>query len=202
MEFLISAPFCSYEHSFILSRRGSITPAAPFSNYSLLDYKQEVDMNDDMDMQGMEQREAADQTGDTGADQESRAEVKTFTQEEVDKIVEKRLNRERKKFASVLEGTDPREAELAERERAVAEKELRLDAAETMRTEGLPMEALELLNYTDKESCEQSIELVRTVFQANVQAAVERRLRGGAPMKKGPSTLEEQADPIRNAFRA
>lgn len=149
-------------------------------------------------VQVTEHQEGAEQTERTGADQENREEVKTFTQEEVNKIVEKRLNRERQKFASVLHEGDPREAALSEREQAVIEKELRVDAKEIFRKEKLPEEALELLNYTDKESCDQSIELVRKVFKANVDAEVGKRLRGGTPPKRVP---DEQPDlTIRGAF--
>ena len=131
-----------------------------------------------------------------GADGEE-PEEKRFTQEEVDKIVEKRLNRERKKLAAAMGPGDPREIELSEREQAVAKKELQIEAAETFRKEHLPEEALELLNYTDKESCEQSIDLVRKVFQMNVQDEVNRRLKGGKPLKLAPSTAGEE---LRRAF--
>ena len=131
-----------------------------------------------------------------GAADGGQPEVKTFTQEEVNKIVEKRLNRERQRLAAMGPQT-PKEMELAERERAVTEKELRLDAAETFRQEQLPAEALELLNYNDKESCEQSIELVRRVYTQNVQEAVNRRLRGGVPLKRPP---EDNTPDFRSAF--
>ncbi len=148
--------------------------------------------NKEMNVDTTGQQETAAQTEPTGAENE-----KTFTQEEVDKIVEKRLNRERKKFSSILNGDDPREAELVERERAVAEKELRIEATETFMKENLPAELLDLLNYTDKESCEKSIELVRKTFTINVQAAVERRLWGGKPPKKA---VNDPTGDLRGAF--
>ena len=70
------------------------------------------------------------ETERTGTENENRAEEKTFTQEEVNKIVEKRLNRERQRLASAMGPADPREIELAERERRATERELRIDAAE------------------------------------------------------------------------
>lgn len=158
-------------------------------------------MSEKMNVENTEQPQAADQTERSGAEQKNEPEAgeeKTFTQEEVNKIVEKRLNRERQKFASVLNQDDPREAALAERERAVMARELRIDATETFLKEGLPAELLDLLNYTDKESCEQSIELVRHTYMANVNAAVERRLMGGKPPRRPPQ--EEPADALRGAF--
>ena len=151
-------------------------------------------MAEEMNVTQPVQPEAAKQNKEEGQETEPRM----FTQEEVNKIVEKRLSRERQKLAGVIGSDDPREIALAERERAVSEKELRLDTAETFRREGLPMEALDLINYTDKEQCEQSIELVRKVFSMNVQEAVEKRLRGGKPLKKAPD--ENSLPDFRGAF--
>lgn len=125
---------------------------------------------------------------------------KTFTQDEVNRIVEKRLNRERSRFNGLLKEEDPREAALADRERAVAVKELQADAREALASKGIPAEALELLNYTDKESCDKSIEAVKKLMDAVTRKTAEKFIRGGAPPRKGPSTLDE-ADAIKAAFR-
>lgn len=151
-------------------------------------------MPEEMNMENMEQQNAAEDTGDTGKET-----VKTFTQDEVNKIVEKRLNRERQKLAGMLGPADPREQALREREQAITEKELRSFVSETFKNENLPVDVLELINYTDKESCEKSIELVRKVYTANVQDAVEARLRGGKPIKKAPPSASIDAQ-LRGAF--
>lgn len=150
--------------------------------------------NEKMNVESTEQLEAADQTEPTGAEKET---GKTFTQEEVDKIVEKRLNRERKKFSSLLNGDDLREAEFAERERALEIKELKADAKGILAEKGLSMEALELLNYTDKESCTKSIEALEIVVKAASQARVESILRGGKPIKKA---VNDSTGDLRGAF--
>lgn len=125
---------------------------------------------------------------------------KTFTQEEVDKIVEKRLNRERKKFTSMLEGKDPKQMELEERENAVTKKELQLEVRDKINEKGWPSELYEFLNYTDKESCEKSIETLDDLISAAVNLEMEKRLIGGKPIKKGQNSLEETSDSLRNAF--
>ncbi len=125
---------------------------------------------------------------------------KTFTQEEVDKIVEKRLNRERKKFTNMLEGKDPKQMEIEERETAVSKRELQLEIRDRIKEKGWPSEIYEFLNYTDKESCEKSIEALDKLISAAVNLEVEKRLIGSAPLRKGPSTLDEPSDTLRNAF--
>lgn len=156
-------------------------------------------MSEELNVQDTEQQNAADQPECTGTENKNREDTKTFTQEEVDKIVEKRLNRERKKFSSILSGEDPRETELAERERAVAVKELQAEVKEVLRQKNLPLEALELLNYTDKEACDKSIELLENVVKIARQAGIDQLLKGGAPLKRAPSQMEPDMA-MRNAF--
>ncbi len=125
---------------------------------------------------------------------------KTFTQDEVNRIVEKRLNRERSRLNGLLKEDDPREAALLEREKAVAVKELQADAREALAAKGIPAEALELLNYTDKESCDKSMEAVKNLMDAVIRKTAEKFIKGDAPPRKGPSTLDE-TDAIKAAFR-
>ena len=134
---------------------------------------------------------AAEQGTDQGTGE------KTFTQEEVNKIVEKRLSRERQKIADLL-GQDEAEKKLAEREKAVAYKEMRMEAAEAFSHAGIPSELLDLLDYKDKESCAKSVEAVKKAFRNSVSVGVERRLRGSAP-PRCPAD-EEPIDQVRKAF--
>lgn len=121
---------------------------------------------------------------------------KTFTQKEVVEIVEKRLRRERKKFTGLLNGDDPREIELAEREKAVAIRETRAEVRGLLDTKGLPAEALELLDYTDKDACEKSIEVLEEIVKNAVAAKVSNVLRGGEPPKRAGLS----SNSVRSAF--
>lgn len=156
-------------------------------------------MNENMDEMNQEHTTVDIQNGQAAgelADQGSQERL--FTQKDVNEIIEKRLSRERKKIQGTLAGLDPKEAEMETRQQMLEERERRLDAKILFREEGLPEEALELLNYEDKESCDKTIELVRTVFQANVNREVERRLCGGKPIKKAPE--DNSQGNLRSAF--
>lgn len=155
-------------------------------------------MNEELNVQNTEQNNSADQSERTGADQNNREEVKTFTQEEVDKIVEKRLSRERKKFANVLEGVDPREAALAERERELNVKELKAEAKPLLMEKGIPLEALDLLDYTDKESCDRSMKVLTKIMSQAGQERVDQLIKGGKPPRKAPESAPDAA--LRQAF--
>lgn len=75
---------------------------------------------------------------------------KTFTQEEVNKIVSDRLKRESDKATSAL---DTREKDLKERE-------MRLNAREALSEKNLPLDLLDVINYNDEESLQKSIDIL------------------------------------------
>lgn len=85
-----------------------------------------------------------------------------------------------------------KEKELADREAAVTRSELMAQAKNTLAEKKLPVGLAEVLNYTDADSCNQSIFAVEKAFQEAVQAAVAERLKGGNPPKKAP-----QGDPMK-----
>lgn len=88
------------------------------------------------------------------ADQQENNEEKTFTQDEVDEIIRKRLARERKKSGS---GEDPG----ADRERSLEERELHLMAREKLFDEGLPSQLADILKYSDEESLEAALKVIK-----------------------------------------
>lgn len=90
-----------------------------------------------------------------------------------------------------------REKELTDREAAITCKELMAEAKNTLASDGLPQELAEVLDYSDADTCNKSMEKVKEVFQRAVETAVEEKLKGGKPPKKAPGgdaqkALEEQ----------
>lgn len=119
--------------------------------------------------------------------------VRTFTQDEVNRIVSNRLSEDRAKRA----------AELDEREKAVKARELAVIAAEKLAEAGLPKELTAVLKYDDEDSLEAAINQLST-------------LRGFANGKNDPATGERKYiehklpertddaanyDPLREIFR-
>ncbi len=87
------------------------------------------------------------------------------------------------------------DAALAERERSITKRELTATAKETLIEKGLPTSLSSVLDYTDAEKCNASIEAVETAFKEAVEKAVEDKLKGGKPPKKADGenkTLEDQ----------
>ena len=75
---------------------------------------------------------------------------KTFTQEQLNAIVGERLAKERAKS----------EAALAERERELNKRELRLTAKERIKEKGLPEELIDALDVTDEETLNRALNAI------------------------------------------
>lgn len=82
---------------------------------------------------------------------------------------------------------EKRVAELEKREKDITTRELRATAYETLAEKGLPRDLVDILNYSDAESCNKSIEAVEKAFQSAVEKAINERLRGTDIPKGGNS---------------
>lgn len=88
---------------------------------------------------------------------------KTFTQEDVNRIVGERLAKEKAKTNN--------DTEISKREQELEQRELRLTAKEVLIEKELPVQLLDALNCTDKKTMEKSIATIETIFndyKANV----------------------------------
>ena len=155
---------------------------------------------------------------------------KTFTQEEVDKIVADRLARQakqsEKKFTQkevddlineklteaekvakmdaeqkAKYAQEKHEKELAEREAALTKRELTATAKEILADKGLPAELVEIVNTTDADSCAASIEAIEKASSAAVQNAVNERLKSNPPKVGDTNTGKTEVTSLRDAFK-
>ena len=116
--------------------------------------------------------------------------AKTYTEEELNQIVSDKLSEAEKlrKMNAEQKADYERkqlEQKLSEREKAVAERELRATAKETLASKGLPAELSDCLDYTDAEKCSKSIESVSKAFNTAVTNAVNARLKQNPPKSAG-----------------
>ena len=125
-------------------------------------------------------------------------EERTFTQADVDRIVQQTIARERKRSDAAV-ATARTEAErlagmsaeqrLVEREAAVQRRELRAQALETLAQRGLPRELAGVLSYESAEACNESIANAEKAFRAAVKRGVDERMKG-VPPKSGTGETE------------
>lgn len=129
--------------------------------------------------------------------------TKTFTQEELDKIIEKRLARALKK-AEEEKAEAERLAKMSAEERAKEEfrkekekfeqerkqyqrEKLELQVTKELATKELPTEFSKYLLGDNAESCMENIKTFETVWQKAIEKAVDAKLKGSTP-KSGNSS--------------
>lgn len=149
--------------------------------------------------------EAENGGGDPKSPAGTEPQVKTFTQEEVDRIIADRLARQakqsEKKFTQkevddliseklseadklakmnaeqkAKYAQEKHEKELADREAALTKRELTATAKEVLVEKGLPAELADIVDTTSAENCTASIETIEKAFSAAVQKAVNDRV--------------------------
>lgn len=130
--------------------------------------------------------------------QEPEQKERTFTQEDVDKIVQKRLAKERSKIAEMLR-TEEKSSDLDEREQKIIERELKADARDRLDTEKLPRSLGDLLDYDSLEALNNSFELVTATFKKALGESLKPYMRQDTP-RDGMFETGGTGGLMRNAF--
>ena len=149
--------------------------------------------------------------GGAGTQNETNTENKTFTQEEVlkliqseaDKRVSQALATQQKKYEkqlslSKLDGAEREKAEkdnkIAELQEQLAQFQIEKNRSElksVLSSRGLSAEFADILNITDDiETSQASIDKLDKLFKAAVKMEVEKRLAGNTPKGNGASSAE------------
>ena len=128
-------------------------------------------------------------------------EVKTFTQDEVDKMISKRLQSERKDIEAKIEAERKEAEELAklseqEKQKKLFEKQVREfeetkkafeaerllnETSKQLASKNLPIEFAEMLKGEDAESTFNNINVFEAKFNEALEKMVTERLRGSTP---------------------
>ncbi|BDR64428.1 DUF4355 domain-containing protein [Clostridium tetani] len=139
---------------------------------------------------------------------------KTFTQEELEKIISKRLERERKK-ADEEKAEAERLAKMSAEERAKAEfekekrkfeeerksfqkQQLELEVIKELTNKNLPTDFSKYLIAEDAETCMENIKTFETEFSDAIEKAVQERLKGGYTPPKTETTKTYSMEDLKN----
>lgn len=122
------------------------------------------------------------QQGAEGNQQQNNQGERTFTQDDVNRIVQERLAR--------YKGGNDSEG-FAEREKALNQRELQLEARERLADAGLPKGLLGVVNLNNKDDMEKSISALSAYFGNN--SAPGKTVQG-----KGENTYKEQLERMQN----
>lgn len=117
-----------------------------------------------------------DENKATNTNPESGAGEKTFSQDDVNRIVGERLAAEKRKG----------EAALAEREQQLAHREMLLTAKEKLTEAGLPVELLDALNVSSPEAMEKAVATLKGVIdKIKAEAPKPFTIHGARPAEAG-----------------
>ena len=116
-----------------------------------------------------------------------------YSDNDVDRIVKKKLDRQRKQFEQErAEGSQV--SELDQREQALSVRERKADARDALAEEGIPREFAELMRFGSDEEYSASLDAVRTVMR-KVREQIEReRATGRTPKATHTGTPDRLAD--------
>ena len=75
------------------------------------------------------------------------------------------------------------------------------EANNTLAGKKLPVGLAEVLDYSNADACNKSIDAVEKAFQEAVESAVEERLKGGTPPKMAKNEQEELEKQVESLMR-
>lgn len=139
-----------------------------------------------------------------GNEQESTTEQKPekkYTDADVDRIVSKRLNREREKLSKAL-GEGQKESELEIRERKVLERELNIEVKERLEKDGLPQSLSKLMNYSSAEGFTKSYDEITETFKEALRTAIKPYIAGRTPRVSSPNFSKNADQQIADIFKS
>ncbi|MFR3145665.1 MAG: hypothetical protein ACLTOT_15725 [Eubacterium callanderi] len=154
----------------------------------------------------VEEADSAPQV-ETAAPQEEPLQEKKYTDEDVNRIIQKRLARERKKEEMKREHPDEYMKQLDEREAKILERELRYEAGR-MRAEAeskdciQPEGMLDYLDYSSEEAMKESFEKFQKLIIYPLNRAYLGAKYGNSTPKIGTGSGWSRDDEIKDAFRS
>lgn len=172
--------------------------------------KLDESINDDLSSKKEEETKPAEnkQTlSDLLKDEKLSAEHNALVQEAVNNALklEKEKQEEADKLAKMsdAEKEELKKNELEAKEKALMERELKLDALSLLSEKKLPVELSSIIDYSDEGKMKASIDTIEQVFNEAVSKAVVSKLTGGASLKKAPTiqkNTEVDVEAIRKAI--
>ena len=126
--------------------------------------------------------------------------VKKYTDSDVDKIVARKIKRERDRLKKLF-NEEQEVSELEQRENNVRLRELKADAREALAERGLPGILANVLDYSDEESLKKSMDEVSEAFFAAVEHEVKTRISGSVPRKSYGGAGSAAGNAIAKAFK-
>lgn len=154
--------------------------------------QQEHSTNEDIKNLNDEDNQNLEQTNKT---------EKSYSEDEVNEIVQRRLARERKRLNKLLDPDEFNE-ELIERERAISLREMKADARDILNADNIPLTFIELIDFEDMETMNKSLEIIKKIkneyIEPWVRDEINKRFAGRTP---NTANSNIKSDPLEKAFK-
>lgn len=115
---------------------------------------------------------------------------RTFSQDDVNRIIQERLAKEKQKS----------QEELAARELELAQKEFRLNAVSVLRDKGLPDNLADIIKGDDLEGFGRNVDAILSLIDERARAEQEPKAIGRMNVIGAVGGRGIQPDPVRDAF--
>lgn len=125
---------------------------------------------------------------------------KKFSQDEVNSIVQKRLDRERKRYDLLTGDADTLRQNLIERERAIAERERRADARERLAEKGMPVGFADIIDCSSAAAYEKALDRIIKELDALSKKHINELFTKNGRIPTVSSSVS-YSDPLKEAFR-
>lgn len=120
-------------------------------------------------------------------------EEKTFTQQQLNDIVEKRLAKERKRLMGMIADDEATKAELLK-------NKLELATTRRLTEEGYPIDLAELMDYSNEDNCNTSYSKVVEVFDRALNKKIDERFKSYGRQPRSSDRGFSGSDSLRGAF--
>ena len=122
---------------------------------------------------------------------------RTFTQDDVNRIVGERLSKEKAKADAAFA---EKEQQFAERERQLANREALVDLKDQLKEMGLPGELLPVLNVQDKEALKTALDALRNFVETKAKEHKKYKVLESR-LPDGEHEAESESEQLRKAMR-
>lgn len=136
--------------------------------------------------------------------EDKKKEEKLFTQDEVNRIVQDRVQREKARTQKLVNG-DEFSLELLEREKNIELREMKADAKESLSDLNIPNEFIELVNFSNRKFMEKSLQVIEninhtfeSIINERVTKEIEKRIAGRTPKTSTTSSIDNTAKAFRH----
>lgn len=121
--------------------------------------------------------------------------AKTFTQDEVNRIIQGRLDQMKKQAAK------EQEAEYSKKAQELQAREMKLMVRERLDARNMPRQLADIITCTDEKELDSKLDALESIYGRKEEKSLGYTIRGGKPVEGNTrGGIPSMVDPVRNAM--